>query len=87
MLPLQESIKASKDWFMACAPHASGLAAKMAEACGQAATPYDKALHVIYLANDVLLKGCGSFSSAHLAANCLSMCSICNNLVTMFLVF
>ena len=60
-LEAQESIKASKDWFMACAPHAAGLAAQMAEYCGQGALPYDKLLHVIYLANDVLLKGYGGF--------------------------
>ena len=49
---------------MACAPHAAGLAAQMADFCGQGALPYDKQLHVIYLANDVLLKGCASASDA-----------------------
>jgi hypothetical protein len=53
---MQESIKASKDWFMACAAHAAGMAAQMAEHLG-ALPGYDSQLHVIYLANDVLLAG------------------------------
>lgn len=52
---MQDSIKASRDWFMECAPHAAGLAAQMAGFAAQA--PYVEQLHVIYLANDVLLKG------------------------------
>ena len=40
---------------MACAPHAMGLAAKMALHMRQLPT-YEQQLHVIYLANDVLLK-------------------------------
>jgi hypothetical protein len=42
---------------MACAAHAPGLAAQMAEFAVHAPA-YDKQLHVLYLANDVLLKGC-----------------------------
>lgn len=53
----QESIRASKDWFMACAPHAAGMAAMMGERLPKAGS-YDDQLHVIYLANDILLKGC-----------------------------
>ena len=53
----QDSIKASKDWFMACAGYAPGMAAQMADFVAQAPS-YEKQLHVIYLANDVLLKGC-----------------------------
>ncbi len=53
----QDSIRASKDWFMACAPHAAGMAAMMADHMSKAAS-YDSQLHVLYLANDVLLKGC-----------------------------
>jgi hypothetical protein len=50
----QESIKASRDWFLACAPHAGGMAARMAQAL--AAQPaHDRQLHLIYLANDILL--------------------------------
>ncbi|KAK9907575.1 hypothetical protein WJX75_006303 [Coccomyxa subellipsoidea] len=52
----KESIRASKDWFMACAPHAAGMAAMMADHVSKAAS-YDSQLHVLYLANDVLLKG------------------------------
>lgn len=54
---VQESIRQSKEWFMACAPHAMGLAAKMALHMRQLPT-YEQQLHVIYLANDVLLKRC-----------------------------
>ena len=52
----QESIKASKEWFMACEPHAPGMAAQMAEFLSHAPT-HEQRLHVLYLANDVLLKG------------------------------
>ena len=52
---LQDSIKTSKEWFMACVAHVDGLAAKMA-AHQQTLPDYEKQLHVIYLANDVLLK-------------------------------
>lgn len=41
---------------MACAMHAAGMAAQMADHLSKAPT-YDSQLHVIYLANDVLLKG------------------------------
>ena len=53
---VQESIKASKEWFMACEPHAAGMAAQMAEFLSHAPT-HEQRLHVLYLANDVLLKG------------------------------
>ena len=53
---LQESIKASKEWFMACEPHAAGMAAQMADFLSHAPT-HEQRLHVLYLANDVLLKG------------------------------
>lgn len=52
----QESIKASKEWFMACEPHAAGMAAQMADFLCHAPT-HDQRLHVLYLANDILLKG------------------------------
>ena len=55
----QDSIKASKDWFMACAAHAPGMAAQMADFAVQAPS-YEQQLHVIYLANDILLKGCAA---------------------------
>lgn len=41
---------------MACAMHAAGMAAQMADHLSKSLT-YDSQLHVIYLANDVLLKG------------------------------
>ena len=53
---IQESIKASKEWFMACGPHAAGMAAQMADFLCNAPT-HDQRLHVLYLANDILLKG------------------------------
>ena len=53
---VQESIKASKEWFMACDPHAAGMAAQMADFLCNAPT-HDQRLHVLYLANDILLKG------------------------------
>ena len=54
-LLLQDSIKTSKEWFMASVAHVDGLAAKMA-AHLQTLASYEKQLHIIYLANDVLLK-------------------------------
>ncbi|KAK9788438.1 hypothetical protein WJX73_005625 [Symbiochloris irregularis] len=51
----RESIKTSKEWFMASVAHVEGLAVKMATHL-QSLPSYDKQLHVIYLANDVLLK-------------------------------
>lgn len=47
---------------MASIAHVEGLTAKMA-AHMQSLPSYDKQLHVIYLANDVLLKRSGSLSS------------------------
>jgi hypothetical protein len=41
---------------VACEPHAAGMAAQMAEFLSQAQT-HDQRLHVLYLANDILLKG------------------------------
>ena len=52
----QESIRASKEWFMACELHAAGMAAQMAEFLSSAPT-HEQRLHALYLANDVLLKG------------------------------
>lgn len=52
---LQQSIKEGKEWFMAHLQHAPGLAAKMAIRQSQLPS-YDQQIHVIYLANDVLLK-------------------------------
>lgn len=53
----QESIRASRDWFLACAPHAGGMAARLAQALF-AQPAYERQLHLIYLANDILLKRC-----------------------------
>ena len=52
---LQESIKASREWFIACQSHAAGLAVRMASHMSQLPT-YDQQLHIIYLANDILVK-------------------------------
>ena len=54
----QDSIKSSSQWFMACGPNcAPGLARMMAVRCCGAVSEYDKTLHVLYLANDILFKG------------------------------
>ena len=56
-LLLQDSIKTGKEWFMASIAYAPGLAACMAR--HQASLPgYEAQLHLLYLANDVLLKRC-----------------------------
>ncbi len=62
---MQESIKASRDWFLACAPHAGGMAVRMAQAL-YAQPAYDRQLHILYMANDILLKRCAQRSSAGL---------------------
>lgn len=51
----RDSIKTSKEWVMASVAHIDGLAVNMA-AHQQTLSSYEKQLHVIYLANDVLLK-------------------------------
>lgn len=51
----QESIKASQGWFMACAAYAPGLAYMMASRA-VALQDFDKLLHLVYLANDILFK-------------------------------
>ncbi|KAL0038770.1 hypothetical protein WJX79_007226 [Trebouxia sp. C0005] len=51
----KESIKQSQQWFMACMPYASGMAAALALHVRNM-PDYDKQLHVLYLANDILLK-------------------------------
>lgn len=51
----QESIKQSQQWFMACLPYAPGMAAALALHVRNL-PDYDKQLHVLYLANDILLK-------------------------------
>lgn len=52
---LQDSIKASQGWFMACAAYAAGLAYMMA-ARAASLQDFDKLLHLIYLANEILFK-------------------------------
>lgn len=56
---MQESIKSASAWFLT-APHmAGGLGAQMAtHAAGLA--DYKARLHVLYLANDILLKACAA---------------------------
>jgi hypothetical protein len=51
----QDSIKASQGWFMACASYAPGLAYMMASRAA-AVQDFDKLLHLIYLANEILFK-------------------------------
>jgi hypothetical protein len=52
---LQDSIKASQGWFMACASYAPGLAYMMASRAASL-QDFDKLLHLIYLANEILFK-------------------------------
>ena len=51
----RDSIKAGKEWFMASSSQAPGLAACLARH-QTGLDSYDKQLHVLFLANDVLLK-------------------------------
>lgn len=51
----KDSIKSSQQWFLACSPYASGMAAMMAERMLQL-QDYEHQLHIIYLANDILFK-------------------------------
>ena len=51
----KDSIKSSQQWFMACSAHAPGLARMMAQRVVRL-QEYDKQLHVIFLANDILFK-------------------------------
>ena len=55
-LRLQESIHSAASWFLAAQQHAAGLAAQMASHAASI-TEYSKQLHMVYLANDILLKG------------------------------
>ena len=52
---LQDSIKQSQQWFLACTPFASRMAAKMAQQVRQL-SDHTRQLHVLYMANDILLK-------------------------------
>ncbi|KAL4434358.1 hypothetical protein ABPG75_000799 [Micractinium tetrahymenae] len=52
----RDSIRNSQQWFMACAPYAAGMAAMMLQHVLHLAD-YQKQLHVVYLANDILFKG------------------------------
>lgn len=52
----RDSIRNSQQWFMACAPYAAGMAAMMMQQVLHLAD-YQRQLHVIYLANDILFKG------------------------------
>ena len=58
LMPPQDSIKSSASWFMAqaAAGHAPALAQGMARR-SVSLPEYDRVLHLIYLANDVLFKG------------------------------
>lgn len=51
----QDSIKSSQSWFMACAAYAPGLVRLMAQRLVNL-QEFDKQLHLIYLANDILFK-------------------------------
>lgn len=50
-------IQASQEWFMQCVSYAPGMAQQMAERARDPRVAPEAALHVVYLANDVLFKG------------------------------
>jgi len=88
---MQESIKQSQQWFMACLPYAPGMAAALALHVRNM-PDYEKQLHVLYLANDILLKRCAAGSiychdkSLRLIQSvmiCMAHC-ICSSLRTAF---
>jgi Surp module len=54
---VQESIKASSAWFLACALHAAGMALLMLHRV-QALPDFTLQLHVIFLVNDIFFSGC-----------------------------
>jgi hypothetical protein len=54
-LVLQESIKGNYQWFMAMVAYAEGLAAMMANRV-MALQESEKQVHVIYLANELLIR-------------------------------
>ena len=54
---VQESIKASSQWFMACTLHAHGMAQMMLQRVHHLAA-FQAQLHVVYLLNDILFTGC-----------------------------
>jgi hypothetical protein len=51
----RDSIRNSQQWFMACAPYAAGMAEMMLQHQLLLAD-YQRQLHVVYLANDILFK-------------------------------
>jgi hypothetical protein len=58
-VPHQDSIRCSAAWFLGTQQHAWGLAQQMA--VHAAALPdHQQRLHVVYLANDLLLKACAA---------------------------
>ncbi|GFH23003.1 uncharacterized protein HaLaN_20548 [Haematococcus lacustris] len=66
-ITLLDSIKTSQQWFMACGQGAAaGLARMMASRCVTGVAEYDRTLHLIYLANDILFKGCGGAEGGQL---------------------
>lgn len=57
-LHAQDAVKAAQQWFMACGPgSAAGLARMMAVRCVNGVQEYERKLHIVYLANDILFKG------------------------------
>jgi hypothetical protein len=54
----QDAIKDAQQWFMACGPgSAGGLARMMAVRCVNGVQEFERKLHIVYLANDILFKG------------------------------
>jgi hypothetical protein len=61
---MQESIKASSQWFIACALHARGMAQMMLQRVRQLQA-FPPQLHVIYLVNDIFFSGCAPAAALH----------------------
>lgn len=68
---MQESIKASSSWFLACAMHAAGMAAMILHRAQQL-TGFEQQLHLIFLVNDIFFTGCVFCQTVHLLCTFLS---------------
>lgn len=54
---MQESIKASSAWFLACSLHAGGMADMVINRI-LASPDFQSQLHLLYLMNDIFFVGC-----------------------------
>lgn len=59
MRGVQESIKASSAWFLACNLHAAGMADMIVQRV-LASANFQAQLHLLFLINDIFFVGCAS---------------------------